>query len=55
MNSILFFLRLVSMVVKFLVCFSMGFEVDLRFLFILCVIILVSVVLFSFGGLKIKV
>lgn len=44
--------RFVSKVVKLFVFLSIGFEVVLMFMFILLVIILVNVVLFNFGGLK---
>lgn len=54
MNNILLCLRLVSSVVKLLVFLSIGFDVVLMFMFILFVIMFVSVVLFSFGGLKIS-
>lgn len=47
-------LRLVSIVVKLFVFFSIGLEVVCKLMFILLVIMLVSVVLFNFGGLKIN-
>lgn len=40
--------------VKLFVFLSIGLEVEWIFMFILFVIILVSVVFFKFGGLKIK-
>lgn len=55
MNSILLCLRLVSMVVRFFVCFNIGLDVFFRLFFILLVMIFVNVVLFKLGGLKINV
>lgn len=52
MNSMLFVLRFVSSVVRLFVCLSMGFDVWCRFMFILCVMMCVSVVLLRFGGLN---
>lgn len=50
-NRMFCVLRLVRIVVKLFVLVKIGFEVILKFMFNLCVMICVSVVLFNLGGL----